>query len=85
VASWLDGSNAGNADEQVARLAKKIGFKAPVALRIAAELVALSARVTTAEGVAEELRRLPEVFGTADAAEGITSVLERRRPNFIGA
>jgi len=82
---WLDGTHAASDDPMVAKLAKRIGFKAPVALRIGAELVAASARLSVADGVAEELRRLPEVFGTQDAYEGICSVLERRRPTFSGS
>jgi enoyl-CoA hydratase/3-hydroxyacyl-CoA dehydrogenase len=82
---WLDGSNQGSEDPVVAKLAKKIGFKAPIALRVGAELVAASARMSVAEGVAEELRRLPEVFESKDAYEGICSVLEGRRPSFTGA
>ena len=81
---WLAGDYAASDDANVAKLAKKIGFKAPLALRIGAELVACSARMSVAEGVAEELRRLPEIFGTQDAYEGICSVLERRRPSFLG-
>ena len=82
---WLDGSLATHDDKKITKLAKKIGFKAPVASRIATELVAFSQDHSIAEGIAEELRRLPEVFQTQDAAEGINSVLERRRPSFQGA
>ena len=82
---WLDGSLSTHDDAKIAKLAKKIGFKAPVASRIATELVAFSQNHSISEGVAEELRRLPEVFQTQDAAEGINSVLERRRPSFQGA
>ena len=68
----------------LAKVSKRIARKAPVACRIATELVALSTRMSVNEGVTEELRRLPEVFATRDAAEGIQAVLERRRPEFLG-
>jgi enoyl-CoA hydratase/3-hydroxyacyl-CoA dehydrogenase len=85
ISGWLDGSYRDDSDPAVAKLAKKLSFKAPVAMRIAAELVALSGRVSTEDGIQAELDRLPDVFGTKDAYEGICSVLERRRPGFTGS
>ncbi len=84
IDAWLTGGMLEQSDAKIAKLAKKISFKAPVASRIATELVAFSQNASTADGIAEELRRLPEVFETVDATEGITSVLERRRPVFKG-
>jgi len=85
IENWLSGKMLEQQDVKIAKLAKKISFKAPVASRIATELVAFSQDASISAGIEEELRRLPEVFGTQDAAEGINSVLERRRPSFKGA
>jgi enoyl-CoA hydratase/3-hydroxyacyl-CoA dehydrogenase len=58
--------------------------KAPIALRIADELVASALTVPLETGLENELRRLREIFGTKDAYEGL-STLGRARPRFQGA
>ena len=62
---------------------KRVGFKAPIALRIAADLIDQGSGKPIEQGVALELSRLEEVFSTADAYEGLSS-LGKRRPVFKG-
>jgi enoyl-CoA hydratase / 3-hydroxyacyl-CoA dehydrogenase len=62
---------------------KRVGFKAPIALRIASELIDRGEGKPIEQGVAMELSRLEEVFSTADAYEGL-STLGKRRPVFKG-
>ncbi|MFN8176523.1 MAG: 3-hydroxyacyl-CoA dehydrogenase NAD-binding domain-containing protein [bacterium] len=69
---------------RVAKEAGRVKSKAPVATRIADELVRASETLPLAEGLAAELSHLEEVFRTKDAHEGLSS-LGRRRPQFTGA
>ncbi len=74
-----EGANA----ELVGKVVKTLGYKAPLALRIADEIVDRQAGLTMREAVEVELGRLPEIFATADALEGLSAV-GRRRPEFKG-
>jgi enoyl-CoA hydratase/3-hydroxyacyl-CoA dehydrogenase len=62
---------------------KRLGFKAPVALRLAADLIDRGAGKPIEQGIAMELSHLEEIFSTADAYEGLSS-LGKRRPVFKG-
>ncbi len=62
---------------------KRVGFKAPIALRIASDLIDRGAGKPIEQGLAMELSHLEEVFSTADAYEGLSS-LGKRRPVFKG-
>jgi enoyl-CoA hydratase/3-hydroxyacyl-CoA dehydrogenase len=62
---------------------KRVGFKAPVALRIASELIERGEGKAIEQGIAMELSHLEEIFSTADAYEGLSS-LGKRRPVFTG-
>ena len=79
-----DINDATGDDPRLAAALRKLGSKAPVALRIASELIDRSAGLPVEEGVRLELDRLEEVFSTADAYEGLSS-LGRRPPAFKGA
>jgi len=57
--------------------------KAPIALRIASDLIDGGADLPLQEGLALELSRLREVFTTRDAYEGLAS-LGKRAPSFEG-
>ncbi|NIM00719.1 MAG: 3-hydroxyacyl-CoA dehydrogenase/enoyl-CoA hydratase family protein [Acidobacteria bacterium] len=70
-------------DEKLAKAAKKVRFKAPLALRIAEKLIDASARTELDAGLRMELDHLHEIFSTEDAYEGLSS-LGRRRPEFKG-
>jgi enoyl-CoA hydratase/3-hydroxyacyl-CoA dehydrogenase len=74
------GANA----ELAGKLAKTLGYKAPLALRIANEIVDRQANLPMRDAVEIELGRLKDIFATADALEGLSSV-GRRRPEFKGA
>ena len=67
-----------------ARITKFIGFKAPIALKISNEIIDQQVDKSMEEGVEIELGRLNDIFSTADALEGLSSV-GRRRPEFKGA
>jgi enoyl-CoA hydratase/3-hydroxyacyl-CoA dehydrogenase len=57
--------------------------KAPIALRIANDLIDGSAKWTIDQGIEQELAHLDEIFGTKDAYVGLSS-LGKARPVFTG-
>ena len=70
-------------DPRLAKSVKRIGTKAPVALRLSAELIDRAAEVPIDQGLALELSHLREIFATKDAYEGLSS-LGRKPPVFMG-
>jgi enoyl-CoA hydratase/3-hydroxyacyl-CoA dehydrogenase len=70
--------------EIAAKTAKFIGYKAPLALKIANEIIDAQVGKPTAEAVEIELGRLNEIFSTADALEGLSS-FGRKKPEYKGA
>jgi enoyl-CoA hydratase/3-hydroxyacyl-CoA dehydrogenase len=90
VAEWFSPTGApepdegrGSADPLVARAAKRLATKAPMALRIAADLIDRGADIPLDQAVELELAPLVEIFSTKDAYEGLSSLGERR-PVFTG-
>ena len=69
--------------DAAAKAAKKIGYKAPLALKMANEIIDQQAGQSVSAGIEIELSRLNEIFSTADALEGLTS-LGRKRPEYKG-
>jgi enoyl-CoA hydratase/3-hydroxyacyl-CoA dehydrogenase len=76
-----DADTAGSADLE--RAVKRVRRKAPLALRLAEKLIDEGSRVSLEEGLRMELDHLEEIFRTADAMEGLSS-LGSRRPEFQG-
>jgi len=70
-------------DDGLAKAMKRVGFKAPIALRLAGKLIESGAAVPLEEGLAMELAHLDEIFSTKDAFEGL-STLGTRAPVFEG-
>ena len=71
-------------DEMGGRIAKTIGYKAPIAVTLANRIMEEGSRVSIEEGLEMELDHLPEIFATKDAYEGLNSVIKRKRPVYIG-
>jgi enoyl-CoA hydratase / 3-hydroxyacyl-CoA dehydrogenase len=66
-----DYTNGGMEADAVAKLAKTMSFKAPVAMDFAEELI------EAAQGPASELNKLMDIFTTKDALLGLTSIGKR--------
>jgi enoyl-CoA hydratase/3-hydroxyacyl-CoA dehydrogenase len=66
------------------KIVDRVRAKAPVALRIANELIEGAARWPIDEGIERELAHLGEIFGTQDAYVGLSSLGGRTRPQFTG-
>ncbi len=73
----------GVSEEFASKTAKIVGFKAPVALKLANEIIDQQVGKSMEEAVEIELGRLNDIFSTADALEGLSS-LGRKRPEFKG-
>jgi enoyl-CoA hydratase/3-hydroxyacyl-CoA dehydrogenase len=85
VDSLFAGRPLAGVDAQVAEKAHKaVGGKAPLALRLANEIIDQQVGQSMEAAIEIELGRLEEIFATADALEGLSSV-GRRRPQFKGA
>ena len=70
-------------DPALAKAVKKVGDKAPVAVRLSTKMIREGAKGSLKAGLAMELAHLTEIFSTADAYEGL-STLGRKRPEFKG-
>jgi enoyl-CoA hydratase len=65
-------------------VAQAIAGKAPVATRLAKEMVDHAYETTLAAGVAAERRALYLAFASEDAREGLNAFVEKRDPKFKG-
>jgi enoyl-CoA hydratase len=72
---WLGEANA---------VAHAIAAKAPVATRLAKEMIDHAYETTLGAGVAAERRALYLAFASEDAHEGLTAFVEKRDPDFKG-
>ena len=66
------------------RISAIVRRKAPLALQMANDIIDEQIKLSIAEGVELELGHLKDIFSTADALEGLSSQIERRRPMFKG-
>ena len=83
IGAWLDGKYLESDDPLEAKTAKMIAGKAPIALRLVNEIIDTGYELPLAEGIKQELVHLNEIFATADALTGLTSV-GKGRPAFEG-
>ena len=74
-------------DRNVGRQLKSLSRVAPIAMRMANEL--LDGAVQTGDdldaGLALALSNLEDVFSTADALEGLSALIEGRRPGYTNS
>lgn len=71
-------------EQRTNKLAKKLSFKPPVALRMAKELIDLSTDVDIATGLMMEKEKFAYLFATEDKYEGMKAFIEGRKPVFKG-
>lgn len=84
LAELRQGHGAPQGDVRAAKALTRLGDKAPLALGLAERLIDRAAEVSLEEGLAAELEHLVEIFRTADAREGLSALLEKRKPAFQG-
>ncbi len=85
LGTLLDRENLDTENVLAQGMAKAISYKAPIAVKMANELMDEGFKLTLDEALELELSRLEEIFATEDALEGLKSVVERRRPSYKGA
>ena len=68
----------------MSKVAGRVRHKAPIASKLADEMINHGAEHGMEAGLALELEKLETIFKTADALEGLSS-LGRKRPEFQGA
>ena len=71
------------ADKIVTRQMKSLKFTAPVGLKMAHDLINSSSSPLQ-EGLASELNGLEKIFSTNDALEGLSALIEGRKPTYVG-
>ena len=71
----------------VMRQVKLISYTAPIALEIASDLleIANSDEVSLTDGLNQELAKLEAIFSTNDAFEGLSSLIEGRKPSYTNS
>ena len=71
------------ADEKaVSRQLKSLSRAAPIALSMASDLLDSAAGSDLESGLELELEGLEAIFGTEDAFEGLSALIEGRRPSY---
>jgi enoyl-CoA hydratase len=70
--------------DEALKLARDIAGRAPVAVRIAKEMVNKAFEGTLAEGIAAERRNFYFLFATEDQKEGMAAFTEKRDPRWKG-
>ena len=75
--------NGFDKDEKiVARQIKSLSFTAPIGLRMASDLIDATAKTDLKAGLQLELDGLNTIFSTKDALEGLSALIENRRPTY---
>jgi len=83
VEGWLKGKFLDSSDPIAAKTAKTIAGKAPLALKLANQIIDAGYELPLKEGLKQELAHLHEIFSTQDALTGLSSV-GKARPVFEG-
>ena len=80
----MTGKFANSSEAIEVQMSKRVSYKAPIALRLANKIIEDGFTVSLEQGIQMELAFLPEIFSTKDAYEGLTSILQKKRPVYKG-
>ena len=74
-------------DKMVSRQLKSLSRTAPIALSMASDLLndAVLTEDNLQQGLALELERLDDIFASSDALEGLSALIQGRRPNYTNS
>ena len=70
-------------DKTVSRQLKSLSYTAPIGLKMASDLIDATATTDLATGLDMELEGLHTIFSTKDALEGLSALIENRRPTYV--
>ena len=69
-------------DKNVARQMRSLSRTAPIALRMASNLIDVAGTTELSDGLSQELGNLETIFSTNDALEGLSALIEGRKPTY---
>ncbi len=69
-------------EKTISRQLKNLKYTAPIALSMASELIDITSNTSLSEGLDSELSKLTDIFSTRDALEGLSALIEGRRPTY---
>ena len=69
-------------DRNVSRQMKSLSRVAPIALRMASDLIDVADNTNLVDGLSKELENLEMIFSTSDALEGLSALIEGRKPTY---
>ena len=69
-------------DKMVSRQLKSLSRTAPIALRMASDLIDAAGTTELTAGLGQELDNLETIFSTNDALEGLSALIEGRKPTY---
>ena len=72
-------------DKNVSRQLRALSRAAPASIRLASRLLDSTRTTDLASGLELELDALDEIFSTSDALEGLSALIEGRRPEYKGS
>jgi enoyl-CoA hydratase/carnithine racemase len=72
-------------DKNIARQMKSLSRTAPIALKMASDLIDATASTPLADGLQMELDRLTDIFSTKDSLEGLSALIEGRKPGYTNS
>ena len=85
LATILDGNCPDGFDPEdklVSRQMKSLSRTAPIALRMASDLIDAAGATELSDGLSQELGKLEAIFSTDDALEGLSALIEGRKPSY---
>ena len=69
-------------DRNVSRQIKILSRTAPIALSLASDLIDIASDSSLSNGLSKELENLETIFSTDDALEGLSALIEGRKPTY---
>ena len=69
-------------DKGVSRQMKSLSRTAPIALSLANDLINAAGNTNLSDGLGQELSNLKTIFSTDDALEGLSALIEGRKPTY---
>ena len=69
-------------DKLVSRQMRSLSRTAPIALRMASDLIDAAGATELSDGLSQELGKLEDIFSTDDALEGLSALIEGRKPTY---